>query len=48
MGATCADAERGFGRSHPPDNKCVLWPEIPEGRLQCIADNMNTVKKAPR
>jgi arabinogalactan endo-1,4-beta-galactosidase len=40
--------ETGYGRSHVPDNKCMLWPETPEGRLQFMADIVNTVKKAPR
>ena len=40
--------ETGYGRSHLPDNKCMLWPVTPEGRLQFMADIVNTVKKAPR
>jgi arabinogalactan endo-1,4-beta-galactosidase len=40
--------ETGYGRSHVPDNKCMLWPETPEGRLQFMADIVNTVRKAPR
>ncbi len=40
--------ETGYGRSHIPDNPCMLWPETPEGRLQYMADIVNTVKKAPR
>ena len=40
--------ETGYGKSRIPDNKCMLWPETPEGRLQFIADIVNTVKKAPR
>ena len=40
--------ETGYGRSHIPDNKSMLWPETPEGRLQFMADIVNTVKKAPR
>jgi arabinogalactan endo-1,4-beta-galactosidase len=40
--------ETGYGRSHIPDNKCMLWPVTPEGRLQFMADIINTVRKAPR
>ena len=40
--------ETGYGRSHLPDNTCMLWPETPEGRLQFMADIVNTVRKAPR
>ena len=40
--------ETGYGRSRIPDNKCMLWPETPEGRLQFMADIVNTVRKAPR
>jgi len=40
--------ETGYGRSHVPGNKSMLWPETPEGRLQFMADIVNTVKKAPR
>jgi arabinogalactan endo-1,4-beta-galactosidase len=40
--------ETGYGRSKIPDNKTMLWPATPEGRLQFIADIVNTVKNAPR
>lgn len=40
--------ETGYGRSHIPDNKSMLWPETPEGRLQFMADMVSTVKQAPR
>jgi arabinogalactan endo-1,4-beta-galactosidase len=40
--------ETGYGRSHIPGNTCMLWPETPEGRLQFMADIVNTVRKAPR
>jgi arabinogalactan endo-1,4-beta-galactosidase len=40
--------ETGYGRSRIPDNKCMLWPETPEGRLQFMADIVNTVGRAPR
>jgi hypothetical protein len=26
----------------------MLWPETPEGRLQFMADIVNTVRRAPR
>jgi arabinogalactan endo-1,4-beta-galactosidase len=39
--------ESGYGRSHIPNNQSMLWPETPEGRLQFMADIVNTVKKAP-
>lgn len=39
--------ETGYGRSHVPDNPSMLWPETPEGRLQFMADIINTVRKAP-
>jgi arabinogalactan endo-1,4-beta-galactosidase len=40
--------ETGYGRSHVPDNPSMLWPETPAGRLQFMADIINTVRKAPR
>lgn len=40
--------ETGYGRSRIPNNACMLWPETPDGRLQFMADIVNTVKKAPR
>ena len=36
----------GYG-SHLPDNPCMVWPQTPEGRLQFMADIVNTVRKAP-
>jgi arabinogalactan endo-1,4-beta-galactosidase len=41
-------AETGYHRSRVPDNKDMMWPVTPEGRLQFMADLVNTVKKAPR
>ncbi len=43
-----AVVETGYGRSHVPDNPSMLWPETPEGRLQYMADIINTVRQAPR
>jgi arabinogalactan endo-1,4-beta-galactosidase len=43
-----AVVETGYGRSHEPDNKSMLWPETPEGRLQYMVDIFNTVRMAPR
>ena len=39
--------ETGYGRSRVPDNTCMLWPQTPQGRLQFMADVLNTVRKAP-
>ena len=39
--------ESGYGRSRAENNKSMLWPETPEGRLQYMVDIVNTVKKAP-
>jgi arabinogalactan endo-1,4-beta-galactosidase len=39
--------ETGYGRSHVPNNPSMLWPQTPEGRLQFMADIINTVRKAP-
>ncbi len=39
--------ETGYGRSHIPDNPSMLWPQTPEGRLQFMADIVNTARKAP-
>ncbi len=47
-GKDFAVVETGYGRSHKPDNKSMLWPETPEGRLQFMADIITTVKSAPR
>jgi arabinogalactan endo-1,4-beta-galactosidase len=43
-----AVVETGYGRSHVDDNPDMLWPETPEGRLQYMAELVNTVKQAPR
>ncbi len=40
--------ETGYGRSHVPNNQSMLWPQTPEGRLQFMADIVNTVQRAPR
>jgi arabinogalactan endo-1,4-beta-galactosidase len=42
-----AVVETGYGRSHVTNNLSMLWPQTPEGRLQFMADIVNTVKKAP-
>jgi arabinogalactan endo-1,4-beta-galactosidase len=39
--------ETGYEQSHVPDNPCMLWPPTPQGRLQFMADIINTVRKAP-
>ena len=39
--------ETGYGKSHLPDNPCMMWPQTPDGRLQFMADIVNTVEKAP-
>ena len=39
--------ESGYGRSRVPDNQSMLWPQTPEGRLQFMADIVNTIKQAP-
>jgi arabinogalactan endo-1,4-beta-galactosidase len=39
--------ETGYGKSHLPDNPCMMWPQTPEGRLQFMADIVNTVRRAP-
>ncbi|HEY2806643.1 MAG TPA: glycosyl hydrolase 53 family protein [Gemmatimonadales bacterium] len=38
--------ETGYGNSHRPDNPDMLWPITPAGRLQFMADLVNTVKAA--
>jgi arabinogalactan endo-1,4-beta-galactosidase len=43
-----AVVETGYGRSHTQTNTCMVWPETPEGRLQFMADIVNTVKRSPR
>jgi arabinogalactan endo-1,4-beta-galactosidase len=40
--------ETGYGASHVADNPDMLWPATPEGRLQYLADLINTVKQGPR
>lgn len=40
--------ETGYGRSRVSNNEDMMWPETPEGRLQYMADLVNTVKKAPQ
>ncbi|HEY1791620.1 MAG TPA: glycosyl hydrolase 53 family protein [Opitutaceae bacterium] len=39
--------ETGYGSSHVANNPDMLWPQTPEGRLQYMADLINTVKRAP-
>jgi arabinogalactan endo-1,4-beta-galactosidase len=39
--------ETGYGRSRIPNNNSMMWPETPQGRLQFMADIVNTVMKAP-
>jgi arabinogalactan endo-1,4-beta-galactosidase len=40
--------ETGYGASHVPQNPSMLWPETPAGRLQYMADIVNTVRQSPR
>jgi arabinogalactan endo-1,4-beta-galactosidase len=41
-------AETGYGASHGPGaNPDMMWPLTQQGRLQFMADLINTVKKAP-
>lgn len=40
--------ETGYGHSAVSDNPDMLWPETPAGRLQFMADMVNTVRAAPR
>ncbi len=40
-------AETGYDSSRVKNNDDMLWPVTPEGRLQFIADLMNTVKNVP-
>jgi arabinogalactan endo-1,4-beta-galactosidase len=42
-----AVVETGYGRSQVRNNPDMLWPETAEGRLQFMADLVNTVKKSP-
>jgi len=43
-----AVVETGYGRSQSENNEFMKWPQTAEGRLQFMADLVNTVKKAPR
>jgi arabinogalactan endo-1,4-beta-galactosidase len=43
-----AVVETGYGPSRVQDNKYMMWPITPEGRLQFLVDLVNTVRKAPR
>jgi arabinogalactan endo-1,4-beta-galactosidase len=43
-----AVVETGYGRSQVKNNPDMKWPQTPDGRLQFMADLINTVKKAPR
>ncbi|SPE50008.1 Glycosyl hydrolase 53 domain protein [Verrucomicrobia bacterium] len=43
-----AVVETGYGRSRVENNPDMKWPETPEGRLQFMADLINTVKASPR
>ena len=40
-------AETGYGQSHLASNPDMMWPLTPQGRLQFMADLINTVKQAP-
>jgi len=40
-------AETGYGQSHLADNPDMMWPFTPQGRLQFMADLINTVQRAP-
>jgi arabinogalactan endo-1,4-beta-galactosidase len=40
-------AETGYEASHYPNNPDMLWPVTPEGRLQFLADLIDTVKAKP-
>lgn len=39
--------ETGYNLSHVPNNRDMLWPNTPQGRLQFLVDLVNTVRKAP-
>ena len=41
-------AETGYTQSHASDNPDMMWPVTPQGRLQFMADLINTVDRAPR
>lgn len=47
-GKDFAVVETGYGRSHYENNPDMLWPVTGEGRLQFLADLINTVHNAPR
>jgi len=40
-------AETGYDSSRVKNNEDMLWPVTPEGRLQFMADIINTVRKGP-
>ena len=40
-------AETGYDSTRVKNNEDMLWPVTPEGRLQFMADIVNTVRKAP-
>ena len=48
FGKDFAVVETGYGRSRSQNNEDMMWPQTPEGRLQYMADIINTMKKAPR
>ena len=41
-------AETGYGNSHVADNPDMMWPLTPAGRVQFMADLINTMQAAPR
>ena len=41
-------AETGYGNSHVQNNPDMMWPLTPAGRVQFMADLINTMKAAPR
>ncbi|HTT67871.1 MAG TPA: glycosyl hydrolase 53 family protein [Gemmatimonadales bacterium] len=41
-------AETGYGNSHVVNNPDMMWPLTPQGRVQFMADLINTMKQAPR
>ena len=41
-------AETGYDSTRVKNNDNMLWPVTPEGRLQFMADIINTVRKAPQ
>jgi arabinogalactan endo-1,4-beta-galactosidase len=47
-GKDFAVVETGYGRSHVADNPDMKWPVTPDGRLQFLAELINTVKSGPR